>query len=286
MQLAQIWIPILTVILGVANTIYSKNFLTKSKIPYKKHLVYTFIWLTILTLPLALIDGNVDLAQAFAFKNLVLLLGVVILALLANWWLLNGFRKENLVRYDLVVILQPLVIIAAAALFLPEERDLRIWMVAVISTLALGFAHLRRQHISFDAGEKILFLGIFAWGLHEVLARLLLEVYSPAIFYFVRTAILTIIFMLAFRVPLPKFNHYHNTGTFIGAALSVGSILLLYYSYQIFGVTLTNAIGLLSPVLIYVAAVKIFGVREPWRMAVATLVILASLLYLILFVLK
>lgn len=206
MQLAQIWIPILAVILGVASTIYSKNFLTKSKISYKKYLVYTFIWLTILTLPLALISESVDLAQAFALKNLVLLLGVVILALLANWWLLNGFRKENLVRYDLIVILQPLVTIVAAALFLPEERDLRIWMVAAISTLALGFTHLRRQHISFDAGEKILFLGIFAWGLHEVLARLLLEVYSPAIFYFVRTAILTIIFMLAFQSTIAKIQ--------------------------------------------------------------------------------
>lgn len=281
----QIWIPLLAVMLSAGATIYNKAFFNKSKISSKDFLVYQSIWLAILALPVAFFTAQINFVNAFTPKYLALFIMMICFALAANWWTMRGFREANLIRFNLIVMLQPLVIMLLAGVVIVEERNPQIWAVALFSLMVLLFAHFRRGQISFDKGEKLVLLGALGWGVHEVLIRFLLDVYSPAILYFVRISILAIIFGAAFKTPLRGLGSKYVAGSLISAVITLANVLLMYYSYQIFGVTTTNLIGLLYPIIIYAAAVEIFGVREKAKMLIAVLVILASLGYLMLVVL-
>lgn len=285
MNLAQVWIPLLAVMLSAGATIYNKVLFNKTKISSKDFLVYQSIWLAILALPMTFLAGGIDFQAALSPKYLLLFFAMLILALAANWWTMKGFRESNLIRFDLIVMLQPLMVMVLAGIVIIEERNPQIWAVAGVSLAALMFAHFRRGQISFDKGERMLLFGAIAWGMHEVLIRLLLDVYEPSTLYFIRIGILAVIFGAAFKSPLRSLTSKFVIGSLISAIITLAGVLLTYYSYQIFGVTVTNLIGLLYPIIIYAAAVEMFGVREKAKMLIAALIILASLGYLMLIVL-
>lgn len=253
--------------------------LSKKRIPIKVFIPVLFFFLALFTLPLICWLGGIDWNQLFTPKYLFLYIVMIILAFGWNILYYVGIKAEQVQEFELILMLNPLLVILLATMFFKEERDLQVLLASFIAAMALIFAHVRREHLQFSKGAIYLLGCVVIMSIETIFHRFLLEIFSPASLYFSRTLILFIIFVLFYH---PKVSRIKSKAIFLVAATSLLGVIQFvarFYGYRDFGVIITTLMLTIAPILVYFVAYTYFKERVRKRMIISGLIILAAIIW-------
>jgi drug/metabolite transporter (DMT)-like permease len=269
-------VVLLSALANTGSILLDKFILSRQKMKLSDYIPLLFAFLFIITLVTLPWLGAVNSILAF---NRIYIFFVVLMALLAIMWNIlyyQGLRKEKLVEFELTT---PLVTVLMAALFFPEEFNIRIFLASIVGSLALFISHLKKSHFQFNKYAIHLLLAVVLIAMESMVQRELLYVYSPAALYALRTGMLALFFAAYYR---PKMHDVHDQNfktVFATAFMGTFFMITRLYGFESLGVTLTTLVLLLSPILVTWFDAKVNGTQIKPKTFVAFGVILVCVLY-------
>lgn len=266
-------------IFNAFSTILDKVVLSRHRADVHNFIIAIFIFLwffTGLSLPWL---GSINSAKAFSIIGIFYLTLLVIFALIWNVIYYRAQQHETVQEFEVIVMMQPLFISLMAAIIFADERNWHILAATAVASLALIFSHLRKDHLNFDQYSWLLILAVFFIAAEIQMRKLLLDWYSPAALYFVRTGILTVLFIFIWhpaKLAIPKKSWPHIV---VSGLLGAAMMILSFYGYKNLGIVLTTLILMLGPILTYLLDFIILKEKLRPRIIIAAAVILGCILY-------
>lgn len=267
-------------------TIMEKIVLRKKKIGVKLFQTFAFLMASIVMIPFLYFFWKVS-PEAFFVKNILIFIGVIVISLFANLSMFFALKWEKVSNIEPALIMEPMFTILLAIVFSfftvgLFDRNLTVIIPGLIAASALIFSHIKKHHLDFNKYFLAAVLGAFLFALELVTSRLILDYYNPLTFYFIRCSGL---FLISFILFLPKFSGLKTKikwNIFIIGSLWVVYRVIIYYGYLILGVIFTTLIVMLGPVFVYVFARIFLKEKLEWRNIIASIVIVACVLYAVL----
>lgn len=255
-----IYIPIIGAFLEATGMVIEKRTLKKKNINYKNYSVYSFITIVIVMIPFLFFFWKLS-PEALELKNILILFAIAIIALVANLLVFYALKRETLGEFEPVVLTQPLFTILLAFIFsffisvYSNENNPVIIVLAIIASLTLIAAHIKKHHLVYDKYILATLIGSFLFALELVLSKIILPYYSTWTFYFIRCLIILIIAWIILRPSFKKLDKETKYLTWGVSLLWIIQREILYWSYEKLGIIYTTMIlSILSPVLIFLFA--------------------------------
>jgi drug/metabolite transporter (DMT)-like permease len=259
--------------------VFDKISLCHLKVPLKKHISLLFVFLALLTLVFIPSLGTIDTAKFSFFYGFLFVLMIAV-AITYNIYGTRGMQRENLHEYELIMLLSPLMTVLLAALFLPSERNWNVFLSAVVASIAFIVSKFKSHHLHLGVTARGTLLAMVLMSFESVLVKELLSLFSPVSLYFIRTAVVALVYLLMFR---PKLSDLPVKSILIilgSAACGVLQMVLKFYGFKDLGVIETSMILLLGPVIVYLFSYFYFGERKiVLREVISTAVIVSCILY-------
>lgn len=278
-----IYLPILGAIALASGTILQKIILRKKRINIKEYNVLEFLSIIIIMALFLVFFWRLE-PEALQLKNVLIFLGIVIISIGANLFMLYSMKWEKVSNLEPAKILEPLFVVLLSIVFSfffegLYERNPGVIIPGIIAGLALVFSHVGKHHLTFNKYFKSAIMGSFLFALELVLSVLILEYYSSFTFYFLRCTTILLITYLIFR---PKVNNLKNKEKIhflIIGALWIVLRVIMYYGYQEIGIISTTIILMLGPILIYIFAKIFLKEKLHWKNIISAGIILACVAY-------
>ena len=112
-----------------------------------------------------------------------------------------------------------------------------------------------------------------------MISRLILDFYSPITFYFLRSFSIFLLSFLIFRPNFKKLNSKVSWQIFLTGLIWIVYRIAVYYGYLKIGVISTTLVLMLGPIFIYALAYFILKEKISWGNVLASVVIVASVIY-------
>lgn len=217
--------------------------------------------------------------EALSLYYIIIGILMIISASLWNILLSQALQKEKVIEFELIQMLQPLFTIFLGSLIFSSERSIYILPVAIVASIALIIAHIKRHHIYFDKYCRYLLWAVVLMSVEMIFIKILLSVYSPVALYMFRTFFVVLAMWIILR-PTFKTIDTKKIFTMIGtAALAVIQMVLFYTAINSEGLVFTTLILILSPILIYLFAICVYKEKITFRIAFSFLVIIICILF-------
>ncbi|MBU2562169.1 MAG: DMT family transporter [Nanoarchaeota archaeon] len=277
--------PILGALALASGTIFQKIVLKRKRINIQLYQVLEFFAILLLMLPIVYFFWKIDYSQVFILKNIFIFSLVIAFSIVANLFTFYSMKWEKVSNLEPAKILEPLFVILLAIFFSyligqeMFERNTKIIIPALIAGIVLVFSHLKKHHLNFNKYFIAAVLGSFFFALELVISRLILNIYSPITFYFLRCSFIFLISWALFRPKLIKLNAKVKLEILAIGACWVFYRVIIYYGYLSFGVIFTTLMIMMGPVLIYIFAWKFLKEKLEWRNLAAALIIVGCVLY-------
>ncbi len=270
----------LAAISSFCNDVVLKQLLGKLKLPLKYYLPYVFIFLTIISAFTLRIDSTIQ-PGAFSLGNIILFILMVVSAVIWNVLIAESLQTEPLSEYELIILTAPLITIILAAVFLPAERNIHIFLAGLIASIALIGTQIRSHHLQFSKSAKRTLWAVLFIAIETILLRHLLNFFAPPILYFIRVLVVAVIFLYMYKPDTNIFKHHDATlGLILAAFCGTAMMTLKYYALRSIGVSETTIILLLGPVLVYLPSYYYFRERRDFkRDMIGALVIVGCIIY-------
>lgn len=259
-----------------------KVVLSYRKIPVKDFIPIVFLFLSLFTLPLLFFRGGMDWQGFLTWKYILLYLAMIAVAIVWNILYYHGVRSERVQEFELILMLNPLIVILLANFFFPAERNLQILVAGIVASLALIFAHLKREHLVFSRTALWLIVCVILMSVETIMHRALLNLISPASLYFSRTLLLLIFFVLFYRPKISGLNKISIGLIALNGLLGAAQFIARFYGYRDAGVIITTLILTIAPVLVYLGAYLYFKEKVNKKMIAAGAVIIFCIIWAVL----
>src|SRR3989344_3438911 len=197
-----IWLPLSGAISEAAGAILEKKILKKHKVDYKNYTVFSFGSIVLIMLSLIYFFWKVS-PEAFSTKNLLIFAFVVVSSIIANLLIFYSLKRETVTELEPIRLMQPLFTILLAVMLFSSERKLSITLLALIASISLIAAHVKKHHLVFDKYIIAALLGSLFFAIELVASKFILDYYNPFTFYFLRCLFIFIITIIIFH---PKFS--------------------------------------------------------------------------------
>jgi drug/metabolite transporter (DMT)-like permease len=205
------------------------------------------------------------------------------MSIFANIFTFRSMKWEKLNNIEPAKILEPLFVILLAIIFSfffeGFDKNPKVMIPAILSILALTFSHIKKYHLNFNKYFIYAIIGSFFFALELVISRLILDLYNPITFYFIRGLFLFAIGFALFRPSLKGIETKIKIHVLIIGAIWVIFRVITYWGYLKLGVIFTTLIMLLGPVFIYLFAHIFLKEKYNWKNIIASAVIVASVIY-------
>lgn len=267
-------LPIVGAMLEAVGTVLEKKTLKIKGVSIKNYTVLSFLAIVVVMLPLIYFLWDVK-SEAYLPWNLFLLGCVVIISVVANLLIFYSLKRENISEFEPLWLMQPLFTILLAFTFYSKERNWTIVGLALIASISLIAAHIKKHHISFNKYALATLGGSFLFALELVISDSILAYYSSFSFYFVRCLLVFVISLLIFR---PKIKGYGKKAVWLTVLVGIIWVayrVILYQGYITFGVVFTTMLFILSPVFLLGIAIVFLHEKPTIRQIVSTIIILA-----------
>lgn len=281
-----IQIPLLGALALGTGTILEKIVLRKRKINVKLYQTASFLAIVLLMIPLLYFFWKLDY-EAFAWRNVLIFIGVVASAVLANMLSLYSLKWEKVTNIEPAKLFEPLFVIFLTILFGLfirgiYEPNTKFLFPALIAGLAIIFPHITKERLKINKYFFAALFGSLFFALELVLSKLILNFYSPITFYFVRCLFVFLISLIIFR---PKFNLLNKKNSLI--ILLTGGVWIvyrvaIYFGYLNYGIIFTTLITMLAPITIYILARVFLKEKLNWKNILSSGIIVACVIYSIL----
>jgi drug/metabolite transporter (DMT)-like permease len=240
--------------------IAEKKTLKKKNINYKNYCVYSFFAIIVVMIPFLFFFWKLT-PEAFQLKNLIIFFAIAIIALVANLLIFYSLKRESLTEFEPIGLMQPLFVILLAFILsffitsYSNENNPIILVLALVASLTLIAAHIKKHHLVFDKYIISALLGSLLFAVELVLSKLILPYYSSWTFYFLRCVVILIIALIILR---PNFKKIDKQSHYLTWGVSIIWIIqraILYWGYENLGIIYTTIIlSVLSPILIFAFA--------------------------------
>jgi drug/metabolite transporter (DMT)-like permease len=282
-----IGIPILGALALGTGTVLEKAILKHKNIGIKLYQIAGFLAIVLAMLPLLFFFWKLD-SQALSLGNLLLFVGVVVSATLANFLVFYSEKGEKLTNLEPVKILEPLFVIVLAVIFSffvegIGERNLKIIIPTLVASIALIFPHVKKEHLHMNKYMIASLFGGFFFGLELVLSKLILNFYSPITFYFLRCLFILLISLTLFRPSFKGLEKKTSLMILVAGVLFVIYRVATYIGYVQYGIMFTTLIIMISPIFVYFLANKFLKEKLNWKNIISSIIIIACVLYAVLF---
>jgi drug/metabolite transporter (DMT)-like permease len=276
-----IFLPVLGSVLEAAGMIFEKKILKVKGMNFKNYTVFEFLSIVLTMLPVLYYTWRIS-QEAFETFNLLWLGTVILISILANLLIFYSLKRENITEFEPIWLMQPLFTVLLAIFMFPTERNWIIVGLALIASLTLIFAHVKKHHLRLDKYIFAALIGSFLFALELVISKPLLEFYSPFTFYFIRCFFIFVITLLLFRPSMKILK-----GKTVGMIVLVGIMwfvyrAIIYWGYESLGIIYTTILFILSPVLMLIFAVIFLKEKPTARQIIANGIILVCVLLAVL----
>jgi len=279
------YIPVIGSLALATITLMEKLVLKTRKIKIETIHVYGFLSSVLVMFPIIYFLWNVN-QSALELKNVLIFSMVIIASIVANLLAFYSLKWERITNIEPARMLEPLFVIILAILFsffsVLYEKNLNVVIPALIAGSALVFSHIKRHYLEFNKYFLAAIAGSFLFALELVLSRLILDLYSPLSFYFLRCSAIFLISFVIFRPSLKNVKTKVKKEIFLIGFLWVVFRLALYYGYINLGIITTTLIILLAPIFIYLFAWKFLKEKLDWKNITAAIIILGCVAYAVL----
>lgn len=271
--------PILAALLGSLATLGEKEVLSRLKVDYRLFTASLFLFLFLFSATTGLFIGKISSPEIFAPQYILLFLAMITVAVSWNLLLYRGLQHQSLTEFELITMSKPIFVILFASILLPAERNLQVFVAALVASLALFFSHIRQNHLTFNSYSQGLLLYLFLSSTENVLIKLLLEVYSPTALYAARTGIIFLVLLLVIRPHFTKLDKKDILAISLLSLLGTAFMIIQFTSFDQFGIVFTALYLTLLPILVYLFAVVFLKEKLKLRVILASLVILGAIIY-------
>lgn len=244
------FVVLMSALSWTGSVLLDKFLLSTRKISIKDHIPLTFgflFFLTLLTLPWL---GSVN---PVFFGNRMYLFYLVLMVLLAIMWNIfyyQGLQRTKMVEFEMIMMTVPLVTVLMAAVFFPEEYQPNVFIAALVGGAILLLTHIRKHHFDFNKYAIQLLLAVVLMAMESMVINELLQVFSPALLYAIRTGVLTLFFTIYYQPKVHSVSNYDYKIILASSALGTFHMITRFYGYQVLGITFTTLVLLLSPIII------------------------------------
>lgn len=273
--------PFLASIIFAHGVILDKIILSRKKIGHRVYILFLFIFLLLFTTLAMPFLGDYDAIRALEPKNIFAFIFLILTALAANIFYYQGIEKERVQDVELFIMSQPLVTVLLAGIFFPSERNFSVFISAVIASLALMFAHLKKSHLVFDKYSIYLIWAVIFMSIEALLTKYLLEIYTPVSLYFYRVLFLTFVFIIIWRPWQMEIQKaLINLKLVIYAGFLGGAYMILrFYGFRDLGLIYTTLILILGPILVYIFDAWFLKEKIRLKTIIAAIVIFLAIIY-------
>lgn len=266
--------------LGYAGGVVADKFvLSKYRVPVMRFVPLLFIWLAAITAVFLSRWGSVRYNLIFEWKYIVIFALMIVVAVAWNIFYYQGIQREDLHEFELIMLLSPLMTIVFATIFLPAERNWSIFIPSIIAAAALLATRFRSHHVRIGKTAWRTMLAMVLMSFESILIKELLVVFSPVTLYFIRTAVIAVIFLIMFKPKILEMPRNAFALVIISAIFGVVQMVLKFYGFQSLGVVETTMILVLGPFLVYTASSLFFKERLYKRDVFAAAVVVLCILY-------
>ena len=262
--------------------IVDKIVLSVYRVPVRRYVPWIFIWIAIISVFAVKIFGGSFKPEMLETKNILLFAAMIVVAFTWNIYHAEGLQREEVHEFELVMLFAPLATIVLAEIFLPTERSVPTFVAGSIASLALIASRIDKRHLRLSPYWKQLFVATILIAVESIIIKNLLSVYSPALLYLTRTAVLAVAFVIAFRPKLLQMPRTAYALTILSAIFGVIQMILKFYGFQSMGVIETTLILFLGPIIVYCVSGFFFREKLQKKTAIAALIVIGCVLYVVL----
>ncbi|MCX6812202.1 MAG: DMT family transporter [Candidatus Berkelbacteria bacterium] len=259
--------------------VVDKVVLSRYKIPVKRFVPLLFLWLAVITAFLLPKFGVVNWQLLFTTKYILLFLAMIIVAITWNSFYYRGIQSEEIHNFEMVMLLAPLFTIVFSEIFLPNERNLPLFIAGGIASIVLVASRFRHHHLQISRNTGVIVLAMLLMSLESIIIKMLLGVFSPASLYFARTSVMAIIFLIFWRPKLLAMPARCFAYIILSAAFGVVQMVLKFYGFARLGVVETTIILVLGPLLVYFFSAFYFKENLKKRDIIASAIIIATVVW-------
>ena len=271
-------LPIIAAISRAIEIVIDKTILSRQKVDFKVYLVGAFIPVLIIAVVLGLLFGEVRPAF-FEWAYLLAFFGVIGTALGWNAIFYRAIQHEKLSEAEPIIIATPIVTILISAIFMPEERKWGYVILGIIAVLSVIIARSYKHHLKFNRYSLALVGYTLLFGFEALFLKVVLTNCNAFALYPIRVAFLLAILAIIFRPSLKKTT-IKNWLSFIGVGIVANAYhILIYLSYDYYGIAVTALFTILQPILVYFASIFLFKEKLDWRSIAAAAIVIACVIY-------
>jgi len=263
--------------------VIDKIILSRYKLPVKRFIPLLFIWLAIITAFLLPKFGIIHWSALWSAKYIILFLLMLSVAITWNSFYYRGIQEEEIHEFELIMMLSPLATIILSEIFLPAERNLPLFIAGTIASLALIASRFRHHHLQITRNTGIIISAMILSSAESIIIKYLLDIFSPAALYFIRTLIISVIFLILWRPKILKMPAQCFIYTIISAIFGVIQMVLKFYGFVHLGVIETTIILVLGPFLVYFFSAFYFKEQIKRRDVVAALIVITAVIWMTFF---
>jgi drug/metabolite transporter (DMT)-like permease len=269
-----IQIPILGAFLEATGTLIEKRILKNKKISSSTYTTFSFLAIVLVMIPFIWFFWRAN-SKALTIGNLLLFALVVISAVAANLLTYYSLKREKISEFEPIWLMQPLFTILLAFFIYGSERKFAVLIFALIASLSLIAAHVKKHHVNFDKYSISLILGCLFFAIELVASKPILNFYSPFAFYFIRCLFIFIIIFMIYR---PKWEAVGNKNSLLILLVGIMWVfyrIILYYGYLSYGIIFTTTLFILAPVFLLIMAAIFLKEKMTVRQIISTIIIIA-----------
>ncbi len=270
--------PIFSAISESFAIITDRFILKHKKIDSNTFVATLFIFLALISLSLLFIF-EVSYNQLTPLASFILFM-IIIGAILQNWLFYFSLKNRNLSLLEPIRNSEPILVIAMAFLIFPDERNILIIILGVITTIALIYAHLEKNKlkIALDRYAAIAFSAVLISALLNLAYKYVLEYISPISLYIFRSIGVAIILSLLIRPKITSIEKKQLLFFIISALLYSAAFILKFLAIKQVGVSITILILALSPTIIYIFSYLLLKEKITKNQIIASIVIILCII--------
>jgi drug/metabolite transporter (DMT)-like permease len=273
------FLALIAALSGGCGDIANKILLARFKLALRQYLPLIFMILTVISYFLIPINYKFVQEEALRWSNIAIFLVMVTAATVWNTLLAKSLQSEPLHEYETIILTVPLFTVILAAIFFPAERNLHVLRAGIVASLVLLLFKMKKHHLSLSGNARRTALAVVFIAVEVVCLRHLLNFYSPSLLYFIRVALLALIFAFIYR-PSFRLELRQWIGLVAAAIFGTGVMVLKYYAFVQIGVVFTTMVLLLSPFIAYGASYYYLKERKDFRRDfICALIIVACIIY-------
>ncbi len=277
------YIPVIGSIIEAAGTILEKKILRKHKIDYKNYTVYGFLAIVLVMLPLIAFLWVIK-PEAYQIKNILIFAFVIFTSILANLFSYYSLKRKDVTELEPIRLMQPLFTILLAFILsfffaaYSAEKKYSIIVLALIASIALIAAHVKKHHLIFNKYIISALLGSLFFSIELVASKPILQYYSSFTFYFLRCLCIFIISWIIFQPKITSIPNKTKLYILVVGILWVVYRVILYYGYLTLGIVFTTILFILAPVLIFIFARIFLKEKLQLRHIISAVIIVACII--------